>query len=749
MTQATESTATATLSGRELALKRRKAMALHGKTAAAKTVATRSAAVSRSGLAASQPSSPIAPTAGATASVNETALIARATAARSGGMVRPADTPVQAAAALAGRDCGCNDAAGGCKDQAVATAATINTPSSNYASAETQPAAAIRPAEAPTGRALARARRAALAQEGASGLKRVAQATKIAASKPQHDRQVSIAEGATGRQLAMQRRKLQSLSGREGVSKQSPRPAGRQRARLTLPPPTEAGVSGTLGRHKVTGTQVGRSQRTTGDEMGADRSITGTFYAQPADASGSPEKVAVSHTAHGNPITGTALGSSSRVTGDEAGACRGITGTEYLAAEQFHGMCRIQPPAHPHKVSVMRSHGDKPVSGTGVGRSSRVTGDEPGSCREITGSQYFNPRDFGEVCAATGPAKVSVMRTLSGRTVTGTEISSLAKSVADERSAGCKPVTGVDDVSASSCTPVPPPAKVVQDRTWLGQPVTGSPLGRAGRVTGDESGSCAPISGTPYIGRGQYEAYCQTDEQQAQAARVRVSATVPAGIVTGDRPGAGGSVVTGDERGACSPISGSPYVGLDNGGDKCLTSGRFLKKASRNFDVPEQPPAPRDFSIQSPARRARQREFGDVTGTAYHGMRITGPGNKANGLITGTPEFRHMGTQGLRAAQGVAQQVVPAAQRLSGEGSQEGVRVTGDAWRGQSRVTGTEGSSSQSRNSTQRGQPRGAGVSAVTFRTVERPALPESRITGSSGNTDKGAVVTLSGGARG
>ncbi len=36
MTQATDSSASATLSGRELALKRRKAMALHGKTGTAR-----------------------------------------------------------------------------------------------------------------------------------------------------------------------------------------------------------------------------------------------------------------------------------------------------------------------------------------------------------------------------------------------------------------------------------------------------------------------------------------------------------------------------------------------------------------------------------------------------------------------------------------------------------------------------------------------------------------------------------------
>jgi hypothetical protein len=76
--------------------------------------------------------------------------------------------------------------------------------------------------------------------------------------------------------------------------------------------------------------------------------------------------------------------------------------------------------------------------------------------------------------------------------------------------------------------------------------------------------------------------------------------------------------------------------------------------------------------------------------------------------------------------------------------------VTGDTWNAKSRVTGTEGASSLSRNPTERGNPRGMGMNAALFREkIERPALPESRITGSSGATSKGAAVTLSGGARG
>lgn len=138
--------------------------------------------------------------------------------------------------------------------------------------------------------------------------------------------------------------------------------------------------------------------------------------------------------------------------------------------------------------------------------------------------------------------------------------------------------------------------------------------------------------------------------------------------------------------------------------------------------------------------------MGDVTGTGYNSDRITGPVNKAGGLITGTPEFRHRDVVSVQAEQEAA---IAAARRLTGEGSQAGTRITGDAWHAKSRVTGTEGASSLARNMSQRGQPRGAGMNAQVFREIERPEVPESRITGSAGNSGRGAIVTLSGGARG
>ena len=901
MTLATDSTATATLSGRELALKRRQAMALHGKTGVAKTMAASRPSAQRVNPAVAASAAPTSgPIASPAAATNDAALMAQAkfaaassgrsasrarreamsaagkaalqpTASRPTGRVRPqapavaysASTTVEAAASTS-CGCGCNGKKGGCGDT---QAGASMLPASSVTAPEL---AALKSAEQATGRALARARRAALAQDGKSGIRRVAQATKIAASMPGQDWQAAITKGATGRQKAMQRRVVQSLAGKTKTGSEAARPAGRVRARLEVPAPAKVqeghtlsghgvtgtmverskkvtgnepgscrpitgteyigaeqfdtlcttrpapapskiGVSHTIREHKVTGTEVGRSGKVTGDEPGAcrgitgteylaaerfdemcdsrptpgaskialsdtskgkhvtgtsvsrsekvtgnepgsKRAITGTDYTTPSNGSRAPEKVAVSHTSHGKAVTGTAVGHTAKITGDENGACRGITGTEYLAAEQFETVCSTSAPVAPRKVSVMSSRGEQPVSGTEVGRSAKVTGDEPGSCRSITGSQYYTPESFGALCSTASPKKVATMQTLSGRTLTGSEVGRSPKVSGDEMG-GCKPVTGTEyigaDQQAAVCavsTPVAPVAKVAIDQTWRGQPVTGSYVGRSTRVTGDESGGCSPISGTPYIGRGQYNGFCEAPALDAQEARIRSSAVIPATAVTGDRPGAGGSVMTGDERGACEVVSGTPYVGVDNSVPQCATSNRFVSRATAWVE-PARAPAPMDFSISTPARAAQQKHFGDVTGTGYSSERITGPVNKAGGLITGTPEFRHRDAASMQLAQ---EEVVSAAHRLTGEGSQTGRPITGDAWSALSRVTGTEGASSQARNLSARGNPRGMGMNAVRFREeVEHPVVPDSRITGSAGNSGRGALVTLSGGARG
>lgn len=525
------------------------------------------------------------------------------------------------------------------------------------------------------------------------------------------------------------------------------------------PSPAKVVAFDTSRGKEVTGTSVTRSDKVTGNESGSSRSISGTEYVSAVGGTTAPEKVAMSHTSHGKAVTGTAVGHAPRVTGDESGSCRGVTGTEYLAQEHYTTQCSTTAPEAPRKVSVMSSRGNQPVSGTEVGRSSKVTGDEPGSCLGITGSQYYTSGSFGALCDSASPQKVATMQTLAGRTLTGTEVGRSPKVSGDEMG-GCKSVTGTEYIGADQqkavcavSTPVAPVAKVAIDQTWRGQSVTGTYVGRSDRVTGDESGGCSSISGTPYIGRRQYNAFCETPALKAQEAVIRTSAVIPATAVTGDRPGSGGSVMTGDERGACEVVSGTPYVGVDNAMPQCAASGRFIPRASTWVET-ARAPAPRDFSIVAPARAAQQKQFNDVTGTVYSSDRITGPSNKAGGLITGTPEFRHRDGVPTPAAVSVKTAEAPvespsAANRLTGEGSQAGRPITGDSWNALGKVTGTEGASSLSRNPSERGNPRGMGMSATRLREVEPPVVPDSRITGSSGNTGKGSLVTLSGGARG
>ncbi|MDZ4126617.1 MAG: CsoS2 family carboxysome shell protein, partial [Hydrogenophaga sp.] len=211
-------------------------------------------------------------------------------------------------------------------------------------------------------RALARARRVALATDGQKAMLRVAQATRLAAVLPQQDWQQAIEKGASGREVAKQRRLVRALVGREDTGSAAPRPNGRMRAKN--------------------------------------------------ETTAAPPKVAIGHTLSGQSVTGTPVDSSRKVTGNEAGACKSITGTEYLSLEQFSSVCGTRPAPGPAKVAVSSTLREQKVTGTEVGRSAHVTGDEAGSCRSVTGTEYLSREQQQTVCDAVplpGPRKVSVM----------------------------------------------------------------------------------------------------------------------------------------------------------------------------------------------------------------------------------------------------------------------------------------------------------------------------------------------------
>jgi hypothetical protein len=208
--------------------------------------------------------------------------------------------------------------------------------------------------------------------------------------------------------------------------------------------------------------------------------------------------------------------------------------------------------------------------------------------------------------------------------------------------------------------------------------------------------------------------------------------------------------MTGAEKGACESISGTPYIGVDQLGEACPATP--AQPGSPDFpqslgDVPWG-----KFSVETPVHAADgQRRGSAVTGSSYEQGNITGPFGMATGKVTGTDDKRFGVLDRGRMQKPEPRPEVEGrvASRVTGEGMDAGHQITGDDWDRGDRVTGTEGSSATRRNPTR----RGGGVSAMEFRKLEPrnedvPA-PVSKVTGSSGNTDTGSLITYSGGARG
>ena len=607
-------------------------------------------------------------------------------------------------------------------------------------------------------RALVLARREAMAKHGKTAGKQPTSAAAVA-------RQAN--PDLTSRELAQQVRELRAKAGaRNKQSAGVTRPTGPNRHGAKQAAAADAhwkvGESTTSGGQTVTGTQANRSIKTTGNEASTCRSITGTEYlgaevfqtfCQSAPAVTTPAKVRVTATSHGNRVTGNEVGRSDKVTGDEPGTCKNVTGTEYISANQAATWCGSSI-SSPRKVGQSLTAKGRPVSGVIVGRSSRVTGDEAGAGRSLTGDQYLGSDPLPEGRPA---AKVGLSATLSGTGVTGTQMGRSSQVTGDEYGS-CHRVTGDQYISAEQVNtfcgskPEPEAAKVGFSITNRNQVVSGTRTGRSDKVTGDEPGSCKAVTGTPYAGLEQAGHYCGTSAVQAIRERTPVRVGTPSAAMTGIQPGVGG-VMTGAERGACEAVTGTPYVGADQLVAAC---GSDAPEGSDTHGVASEGAAWTRFSVMSPARAAQQQreQRSGVTGTAYEqGSRITGPFDMAGGKVTGTEQFRFDNREFQNRQQRQFQPTVAVvsepsdrpASRVTGEGSS--TKITGDDWDRGQHVTGTEGASARRRNPSRPG-PIGA-MPPFERKRNQDTEWPVSRVTGSSGNTEKGSLITVSGGARG
>ena len=630
-----------------------------------------------------------------------------------------------------------------------------------------------RSAQRDPSRALALARREALSKRGKSA--NAPTSTSAATLSRQGNPDMSA------RELSQKVRELRAKVGSAGTSRNGgTRPSGPNRHGSKQAVAADAhwkvGVSETSSGQVVTGTQANRSPKTTGNEAATCRPITGTEYlgaevfqafCQSGPVATQPAKVRVSATTHGNRVTGNEVGRSEKVTGDEPGTCKNITGTEYVSANQSATYCGGSNPS-PRKVGRSQTVGGQPVSGVMVGRSNNVTGDEPGSGRQLTGTQYVGG-DQSQV-GGRAPTKVASLHTLRGTGITGTHVGR-SEHVTGDEPGSCRLVTGDEYVGSQQFSdfcgtkPAPEAAKVGFSVTNKAQVVSGTRTGRSSNVTGDEPGTCKVVTGTPYAGLEQAGDFCSSKAVGEIRQRTPVRG---ANRMSGIQPGIGGAL-TGAGRGACEAVTGTPYIG----NDQLLAACGAAAEQDSDFPQPLGGSQPwQQFSIQSPSRAAHlaRERTGGVTGTSYEqGSRITGPFDLAGGMVTGTEQFRfdRRGSQQARgpllqpaalvqpaAAQATAAQAAPVGEqgerptsRVTGEGISAGLKITGDDWDRGDRVTGTEGVSARRRNPTRPGSMQ-AMPSFQAKRNEEKPE-PVCRVTGSSGSTTAGSLITVSGGARG
>ena len=528
----------------------------------------------------------------------------------------------------------------------------------------------------------------------------------------------------SGRERARARRAAASRVGSAELGR--PERVGR----VTHPP--KVIVSPTHGGQRVTGQRVtglgmSSSVKVTGGEPGAALPVSGTQYvaadgAAPAPAAGA--KVGRVRTPKGLVVSGTTVRGTVPITGDEAGEHLPITGEAdqkfdddltprrdgaYRSA-QFPRRAdpkgatalgtRLAPPGrttsgdgawHP----LENTDGGLAVTGTAVGRSGRVTGNEAGACRPITGAQYQHLSSYSSECAGVG-----------GGTAPAAHLNR----------ARLDPATG---------------GKVSVAQTWSGQRVTGPNVEHSPNVTGDEPGSCRPLTGTPYQGPSSMFGWCDADDGEAAAQRIE---SRPQGVaVTGDLP-MPAEGVTGTERGEGRSLTGTSYYG----------------------DMRPAEPAVDDWAAQAfPVAWARRLAGGEggivappdpdnpaLPPSSVPGF-ITGAFAVGEGMVTGNNEFLFR----PRAKRDGQKRVV------TGEGRTEGRTITGSsAWASHDRVTGTEGYIAAGRNPSEGGSKPHGWAGALKFRNLATPGAPREKqnVTGQSGwNSKDAGRVTLSGGAQG
>ena len=571
----------------------------------------------------------------------------------------------------------------------------------------------------------------------------------------------SVAAAHFGRNVSKERRR-QLSQGKQALSAGTDRTAAAAGAGTGAPAPDPEKLNVDVAR---SGREQARPRRAEASRVGS----AGIRHVP---------KVIASPTHGDQQVTGLRIGQGEQVTGDEPGAALPVTGTQYVAADG-------PPPAWGAgtKVGRVRTPQGLVVSGTTVRGKVAITGDEAGEHLRITGEadqklgDDLTPRGDGSFRPAQFPRRADP----HGATAVGTTL-------------------GVQSRVAEPSLPL--------ENTTLGLPVTGTAVGRSGRVTGNEAGACRPITGDQYqhlsssasecggIGGGTAPAAHLNRGRldPVTGGKVSMAETWQGQRVTGPsleyRPN-----TTGDEPGSCRAVTGTPYqgpstvlgwcepeegqpaaqrlesrpqgvavtgdlplnvenvTGTERGHRNDITGSSYYGEMRPAEPVGDDAATWQGFSVPvAQARRLTGRKSGDARKETEDAPpasctpgSITGSFAVGDGMVTGNNEF-------LFRPRSNVDRRPPTA--VTGEGEVAGRPITGSAaaWTPHDLVTGTEGYIAAGRNPTERGGGTQGWAGATRFKNLATPGAPpgEEKVTGRVGGSPKaGARVTVSGGAQG
>lgn len=553
----------------------------------------------------------------------------------------------------------------------------------------------------------------------------------------------------------------------------------------------QGGVKARLADPNASSREIAKSIRVEKCSRGKVCGLNGSRPTRPPRKKNAPEKVVETSTLRGQSVTGIPVGrGENKLTGVEAGVCRVVTGTEYLPAEEFVHHCDSTPEPSPSKVTQSQTMRGQVISSSGkVGASERMTGNEPGFCAPVTGTEYLGTEDLQDVCGGSPvngqPPRVTQTQTARGQIVSAASSSvGLSDKVTGTEPGACASVTGTEYLPAEQVQTycgtgtsskrheraslggaalsnpkranpamgvkqtssmaqrrtkerVTYPKKVEVSRTPYGNVTTGTQVGRVSKVTGVEPGQCKQVTGTGYVGVEELETRCGIPPVPPSQ-KVVESKTFHNQRVTGDRAGVGLGI-TGAEAGVCKAVTGTPYAGLEQVEVCPVEERQILTQRLAKEEIP-----PVVSGVQPTVLGITGAEKGackTVTGTYYHG-------SDQLSALCAEPHQALPGEMDYPIPMEVQSAVAQLRATVAPSEVEPTSKITGDSWDRSSKVTGTSGPWAASRNETLRGAMRKPPMGARQFNSDSIEDVPPSPITGYSGNTESGAKVTLSGGAR-